>query len=129
MLSYSMGLWMWGNDIHEGDARIYAVRDGRHVLYVGLASSGIAYRWFGTHGHLNRNIGGHWYGNSPVGRAIVEALPQSEHWAIDLYTMKECEPYVFRHLTYIPRQCIDRLSVRDAERAMIMELDPELNAI
>ena len=106
----------------EGYCTVYVARDGATVLYVGKATAGIRERWAGGRSpHVIVNGFG-WQGYSTIGSLIVEHLPESRDWQIDLYTAEECQEIVLRHFPYC-----NHVSTNYAELALIQELRPLFN--
>jgi len=78
-------------DYTDNELEIYVVRNDSEILYVGMASYGIYRRWFidpGHHLYINdSNIPIR--GNSKIGNKIIDNLPQSMKWTIDLWSIKD----------------------------------------
>lgn len=125
MLTYTLAEFL-ENDVDEGHARIYAVRDGETVLYVGKAASGVRERWLFTLGsHMTVN-GFSWQGWSAIGCAIAEHYPVSRDWLIDLYAVEDCRAIVGKRFSGLDfDDPYDRIET--AELAMIQELRPLFN--
>jgi len=91
---------------------VYVIRDGETVFYVGRTSQGISYR-VGEHlGLWGRTPGA----PSEVGRLILENMPESGSWQVDLMTRRDCHDEYLRDP-----------DASTAERAMIRKLRPCLN--
>jgi hypothetical protein len=87
------------------------------VLYVGISKWNIWERWFGWNGHilwLDKLIGG----NTSVGQKIVDHLPDSLNWKIQLWTLEDCVNFCkdefhippSPHITFIEPLMINKLS-------------------
>ena len=102
------------------DVGVYVVKSDI-PLYVGMSTSNIWNRWFyGTfRSHLDEDTGGHWIGNSPVGRAIVRDFPQSLDWRIELWRIEDCATFFNRP--------IERLDIRSCEHLLMIHYRPKLN--
>lgn len=78
-------------DYEDNDLEVYVVRNNEEILYVGMAKHGIYRRWFidpGHHIYLNKNnlpIRGY----SKIGNRIMDDLPRSMDWEIDLWSIKD----------------------------------------
>jgi len=74
----------------ETEYQLYVMKNGLgDVLYVGISKWSIWERWFGWSGHLV------WLdncvtGNTSVGQKIVDHLPDSLKWKIQLWTLEDC---------------------------------------
>ena len=104
-------------DARLDNASIYVVLDGERVKYIGMTRRHVYNRWFeGSRGHMARNAGGYWFGNSPIGRAIVDGAPHSDNWTCEFWTVKDAS---------IALGCYP--DIEDVERTMIWVRRPELN--
>jgi hypothetical protein len=109
-------------DYVEEGYSLYAMKNGLgDVLYVGISHLSIWERWFGWSGHIlwvDNVIEGH----SPVGEKIVDHLPNTLKWKIQLWTLEDCVAFCGAILptTRIPN--IDFI-----EPYMIQKLSPILN--
>ena len=109
-------------DYLEEGYDLYVVKNGLgDVLYVGISNQSIWERWFGWNGHML------WVdqvieGNSAVGQKIVDHLPHSLKWKIQLWTLEDCAVFCRDILpsTRIP-------SIDFTEPYMIRKLSPILN--
>jgi hypothetical protein len=100
-----------------------------NVLYVGVSTADVWSRWFGGTGHIPWS-GTMLYGNSTIGEKIVNHLPDSWVWKIQLWTLKDC-------LTFCEMELPDAAfkmtageyndAVHDVEACMIRRLSPALN--
>lgn len=59
------------------------------ILYIGISSQKIWDRWFGWNGHI---FDGRDFldGKSSIGEKIVDHLPDSWGWKIQLWTLDDC---------------------------------------
>ncbi|HET6594537.1 MAG TPA: hypothetical protein VFG81_02870 [Anaerolineales bacterium] len=109
-------------DYEEAGYDLYVMKNGPgSVLYVGISRQSIWERWFGWNGHLlwaDRVI----EGNSPVGRKIVDHLPDSLKWKIQLWTLPDCIDFCSDILPAVHFPSIDFI-----EPYMIQKLSPILN--
>src|SRR3989304_5862991 len=106
-------------DFHE----LYVVKNGLDdILYIGISSQNIWNRWFGWNGHITDGPR-YLVGESSVGRKIVDYLPESWDWKIQLWTLEDCIAFCTDELP--PRKCYD---IKFLEPFMIQKLHPILNA-
>jgi len=64
---------------------LYVLKNEALVLYVGISTRNIWERWFGGFGsHLVRNYYGEWFSTSDAGRAVLENMPASKDWMVEL---------------------------------------------
>jgi hypothetical protein len=99
-----------------GKFRIYVFRDQDFILYVGKTEQNIIDRieeHLGLSSHREE---------SHVGQLVVDNLPHSLEWCIDLLTLDDCEPVVQHHFAVT-----HNADVRLTEQAMIREYSPPLN--
>ena len=69
---------------------LYVMKNGQgDVLYVGISTVDVWSRWFGGPGHIPWS-GTMLYGKSTIGEKIVNHLPESWDWKIQLSTLKDC---------------------------------------
>jgi hypothetical protein len=110
-------------DYVEEGYELYVVKNGLNdVLYVGTSTLSIWERWFGWHGHIL------WtdaiiQGTSPVGQNMVDHLPESLNWKIQLWTLEDCMNYC----SYILPPNMSMLDIKLIEPYMIQKLSPILN--
>src|ERR1051325_5832343 len=102
---------------------LYVSKNGLgEVLYVGISSQNIWNRWFGLNGHLSAGPR-FMIGVSPVGQKIVDHLPDSWSWKIQLWSLEDCCKF-----------CVDELNPQSSytikllEPIMIQKLSPILNS-
>ena len=109
------------NYVEEG-YDLYVMKNGPgDVLYVGISHQSIWERWFGGNGHIL------WVdrpreANSPVGRKILDHLPDSLRWKIQLWTFEACVNFCKDILPTTHAPNIDFI-----EPYMIQKLSPILN--
>src|SRR5690349_5689608 len=106
----------------EDGYSLYVVKNGLgNVLYVGISHLNIWERWFGWSGHIlwvDQVIEGH----SHVGEKIVDHLPDSLQWKIQLWTLEDCLEFCRDVLPTTRPPDIDFV-----EPYMIQKLSPILN--
>ena len=103
----------------EDPFMLYVCRDDEgKCLYVGISRSDVFGRWFyGSRAHVRQNIHGEWFGGSPIGKAVCEAMPKSVRtWHIELWGLEELRQ------KFHPKD-----GILDVEAKMIHELHPTLN--
>ena len=109
-------------DYIEEGYDLYVMKNGLgDVLYVGISTQSIWERWFGWHGHI------FWAdhaieGNSAVGQKIVDHLPDSLKWKIQLWTLEDCVNFC---KDIVPSANIPNIAF--IEPFMIQKLSPILN--
>ncbi|MBI3170265.1 MAG: hypothetical protein HYZ22_17410 [Chloroflexi bacterium] len=104
---------------------LYVMKNGNdEVLYVGISSQKIWDRWFGWNGHI---FDDHLIliGKSSIGQKVVDNLPDSWCWKIQLWTLDDCVAF-----------CKDEISptrayydIKYLEPFMIEKLRPVLNVL
>jgi len=107
----------------DGLHELYVVKNGLdETLYVGITSQKIWDRWFGWNGHIFLS-GAILEGRSSVGNKIVDHLPDSWKWKVQLWTLDDCVAF-----------CKDEISptrkyydTKYLEPFMIEKLRPALN--
>jgi hypothetical protein len=102
--------------------QLYVVKNGLdEILYIGISSENIWNRWFGWSGHIT--VGTNYLvGASSVGQKIVDHLPDSWDWKIQLWTLDDCKEFCTDQLN--PH---GRYTVQWLEPLMIQKLHPSLN--
>jgi len=107
----------------DGFYELYVVKNGlEEILYVGISDQNIWNRWFGWNG-LIMDGPNFMVGESSVGRKVVDHLPDSWNWKIQLWTLNDCMAF-----------CTDevnpngRYTIQVVEPFMINKLHPILNA-
>lgn len=70
--------------------RLYVIRDGDTILYVGLSRD----PFYRLQEHTGLGDGDVAAEPSRIGDLIVRFLPDSLTWDVDLYTLDDCTPYV-----------------------------------
>jgi len=109
---------------------LYVMKNGlSDILYVGISTSDIWYRWLGGAGHIPWS-GTMRYGNSTIGEKIMNHLPDSLDWKIQLWTLKDCLAFCemeFRDGNFKMNAGEYNDAVRSVEAYMIKKLSPALN--
>ena len=122
---FAKGKYDTKNELHQ----LYVViGDKDEVLYVGISKAGIWDRWFGWRGRMPKNGNGSWFPMDYISVEIVEHLPESLAWTIELWTLSDCLKLftdVIKKIGYAP----DRLDIGDCEKWMIEKRIPSLNVI
>lgn len=106
-------------EFHE----LYIMKNGlNQVLYVGISNQNIWNRWFGWNGHV---MGDEKYmtGQSTVGQKIVDYLPESWNWKIQLWTLENCIEFCKDDPLFFPKSP----RIEDLEPIMIQLTRPILN--
>lgn len=107
-------------DYHE----LYVMKNGlEDILYIGISSQNIWNRWFGWNGHIAEGPN-FMIGESTVGRKVVDHLPDSWDWKIQLWTLDDCREFCADELN--PN---GRYDIKLLEPFMIQKLRPSLNTI
>jgi hypothetical protein len=110
------------------DAELYVLKNAENILYIGISKRGVWNRWFDNwSSHIGTNYEGKHFGNSPAGREVIENLPASLDWIIELYTLDDCRIILkdeFASMGF----CLDRVDIRRCENLMIRKIDPPLNS-
>ena len=91
------------------------------ILYVGISTQSIWNRWFGWNGHIMGNAN-YMIGESAVGKKVVNHLPDSWNWKIQLWTLDDSVNFCADVLN--PR---GRYTIQLVEPFMILKLRPVLN--
>ena len=124
MLNLSFHEFMIG-DYPDQDLHLYVVRTYNEVLYVGISTSNIWNRWFSArNAHMVQVVGSSWIGNSAIGQAVCENMPESLEWTIELWSLEDCAGFLDDKMF-----SKGRLNIRDVEPLMIQKLLPKLNVI
>lgn len=116
-------------EFYDGDYEdegycLYVMQNGLgDTLYVGISTVDIWDRWFGAAGHIPWS-GTMRYGKSTIGQKIMDHLPDSSEWKIQLWTLKDCLAFC-----EMDRETAGayRDAVRNVEARMIQKLSPALN--
>ncbi len=111
--------YRYSNDIPY---ELYVMKNGLgDVLYVGISSQNIWNRWFGWNGHIT--VGPNFMvGASSVGQKVIDHLPDSWAWKIQLWTLDDCLEFCKDELN--PN---GRYSIKWLEPFVIQKLCPILN--
>ncbi len=110
-------------DYVEEGYELYVMKNGSgDILYVGITTQSIWQRWFGWNGHMvweDNRI----YGISSIGQKIVDHLPDSLNWKIQLWTLEACKTFC---KDILPASRRDP-TIQFVEPFMIQKLSPILN--
>ena len=120
----------------DDDIELYVLRNSKKILYIGISESNVWNRWFGNRGRMYKNAGGHWNGSDTTSISIIQNMPASLRWNIDLWTLKDC--LSFLGIKYISKNdfpndwCFypngfGRYTIKDVEPKFIANLMPEYN--
>jgi serine/threonine protein phosphatase PrpC len=109
MISLSLGKVLNGWNGNPGDSRIYMVRDGNVVFYVGKLERSIV-------DHILDHCGLEDSSRTPdrLGQLILDSTPSSNGWLVDLLNLEDCAP-IIREVTPMYK----RLDTGKAEFALI----------
>lgn len=111
------------HDYVEKGYDLYVMKNGLgHPLYVGISTGSIWDRWFGWSGHLVWD-GKIIYGTGAIGQKIVDHLPDSLKWKIQLWTLKDCIKFCRHELKGMKHQP----DIKFIEPFVIQKLSPILN--
>lgn len=77
-----------------GNIVLYVVRENNKILYVGISNAGVYNRWFGSQGRMTKNIYDEWVTYDMIGNLIVDNMPKSFKWSIDLWTLGEVSGFL-----------------------------------
>ncbi len=106
----------------DGFHELYIMKNGLgEILYIGISEQNIWNRWFGRNGHIMEGPN-YLIGESSVGRKVVDHLPDSWDWKIQLWTLDDCVEFCADELNPDGRYDIKML-----EPFMIQKLRPSLN--
>ena len=84
-------------DVQEADYRLYLVREGETVFYVGQAKN--------TYNRLLAHLGMDGRSApSAIGQLILENVPVSDAWLFEEYTLEEGEAFVTAYRATLPQQ-------------------------
>ncbi len=104
-----------GNDIKQCDRK----SDGRTLFQVGVAG-------LDKLAQARKALRTQWGTDSPIGQYVLDNLPESRNWQIELYTLDECRPEIHR---YVSTNNVNvEINVDSAEVAMIWALNPTRNS-
>ena len=109
-------------NFHEEGFALYVLKNGLDdTLYVGISRRNIWSRWFAFGGHMIWD-GKHLIGQSTVGQKIVDHLPDSLNWKIQLWMLQDCIEFCKDILPPLQQYPIEFV-----EPFMIQKLAPILN--
>lgn len=76
----------------EANYHIYLVRENETVFYIGQSSS--------IYDRLESHLGMDWrHAPSVLGKLALENLPMSRAWAVELYSLEDCEQRTLEYMT------------------------------
>lgn len=107
---------------------IYVYRDNGVVFYVGQSKKPM-YR-FAQHMGKYRNACA-----DLVGSFILDNMPESQDWQIEIYTLEECKPFLTHDIRFYeesinsPLPFIFDMVIDQAEVALIRHFNPCLNTL
>jgi hypothetical protein len=108
----------------DGFHELYVMKNGLgEILYIGISNQNIWNRWFGMRGHILDN-GKFMSGESLVGKNVVNHLPGSWSWKIQLWTLNDCIEFCKKDLS--PN---GKYTIKYLEPLMIKRLKPALNTL
>ena len=109
---------------HDEFYELYIMKNGlEEILYIGISSENIWNRWFGSRPHIR--VGTNYsVGETSVGQKVVDHLPNSWDWKIQLWTLEDCSEFCAEKLN--PNGIYD---IKWLEPFMIQKLRPSLNII
>jgi hypothetical protein len=108
------------------DYELYVVKNSVNILYIGISQVGIWGRWFGHFGRMQRSYDGLWNPTDSVSQEIVENLPASLDWTIELWTVKDLSLFFEDNN---PLRLSNPRAIKYYEPRMIQKLKPTLNSI
>jgi len=113
---------------YKDDAYVlYLCRDGnREILYVGMTNENAWDRWFHSpRSHIPMNFQGIRFGGTGIGRRIIDNLPNSYDWPIELWTISDAVNYF--KLGDAQMYELSSFGIRKLERKMISHFKPSIN--
>lgn len=109
--------WQKGNLSGFGE-RLYVLLNGTECLYVGISRGLIWERWFDPYrGHIR---GKHSCSNTSIGDHVIQNLPASLGWTLELWTEEDCRAMAGDKA---------HLRLEDCEAMVIRKLEPVFNVI
>lgn len=120
----------------DAGIELYVLRKNKKFLYIGISESNVWNRWFGSRGRMYKNAGGYWNGSDTTSISIIENMPASFRWNIDLWTLKDCLSFLeIEHISkndFPSDWCFypsgfGRYTIKDVEPEFIHKLLPEYN--
>jgi hypothetical protein len=105
---------------------LYLARNSEdEILYVGMTTENVWDRWFySSRAHIVKYYDGERFGTTPIGKHIMDNLPASYGWKIELWTSADALDY-FK----LPSgHGYSKSEIRTLERRMISSFNPKLNA-
>ena len=127
MIEIPFGQFMDGNYEEGGRGyELYIVKHSMDILYVGRSRQNIWDRWFGDFGRMRQYADGSWYFRDSISREIIDNMPKSLCWMIELWTREDCAKFFadkIKTLDFFADSC----DITDYEPWMIQELHPKFN--
>ena len=112
------GDFMRGSPSDGFGESLYILHDGSECLYIGISRRGIWERWFDRYmGHIR---GKYSYCNTDIGDYVVQNLPASLDWTLELWTEADCLEVV---------EDKKHFRLEDFEAMMIRKLEPVFNVV
>jgi hypothetical protein len=128
MIEIPFGQFMDGKFEDGGKGyELYIVKRYNEILYVGISRANIWNRWFGGRGRIRKNAGGYWYSTDSIGSEIVENMPNSLCWMIELWTQEDCKKLFAADIINKGYHSSDRCDITVYEPMMIAKLSPSFN--
>ena len=130
MITVKFKVFMDFMDIDK-DYQLYVLRKDKNIVYIGISERDIWYRWFGSFGRMCK-VNGEWRGKDATARHIIENMPKSFNWDIDLFSVTDTLDLIGmdyeRNDGKIIR-CEDKRiwNAREAEGFFIVGMNPLLN--
>ena len=121
MITLTFAEFHKGNyDDKEEFHEMYIIKQENNTLYVGISSRDVWERWFSQWGgHIRRNGWGEYFHTSEIGRAVIQNMPESDNWIVELWTLEDCRKFFHSPLLPLGR----------AETEMIKHLHPVHNSM
>jgi hypothetical protein len=98
---------------------LYVVREKENIYYVGISKTNVWYRWFGANGRMVKNVYDEWISYDSIGSHIIQNMPKSYKWDIDLWTVEESNQFLDS----------SSANLKDIESEMISAILPSINFI
>jgi hypothetical protein len=111
----------------DGDYVLYLSRDGAgEVLYVSMTNENAWDRWFHSpRAHIPINYQGVRFGSTGIGCMIIDNIPASYDWLIELWTIPDAVNYF--KLGDAQMYELSSFGIRKLERKMIAHFKPTVN--
>jgi hypothetical protein len=128
MFSLKLSEFLAGGLPDQDDYGLYIVKSDE-TLYVGFSGGSVFNRWFaGRSPHIAIGQGGALLGQTLIGQHIVDHLPESFDWTIEILTLGDCVEFCDDEITRLGFRK-DLLELQDAEKLMIRKLAPRFNIV